>query len=51
MRKNNNRPKIAIIARTSGLEYDDRIRKECIALYKNMSLKTFIANCKPYRFT
>ena len=40
--KNNNRPKIAIIARTSGLEYDDRIRKECITLSRKADLKIFI---------
>jgi len=40
--KKTNRPKIAIIARTAGLEYDDRIRKECITLSKKADLKIFV---------
>lgn len=37
--KNN---KIAIICRTVGLEYDDRIRKECISIAKNAEVKIFV---------
>lgn len=36
------RPKIAIIARTVGLEYDDRIRKECTTLSKRADIKIFV---------
>jgi hypothetical protein len=36
------RPKIAIILRTVGLEYDDRVRKECIELSKIADLKIFV---------
>ena len=38
----NKRPKIAMIARTTGLEYDDRIRKECITLSKKTDIKIFV---------
>ncbi|MBZ9629080.1 glycosyltransferase [Psychroflexus sp. CAK1W] len=34
--------KIAMIARTNGLEYDDRIRKECITLSKIADIKIFV---------
>lgn len=37
----NKRLKIAIVCRTIGLEYDDRIRKECITLAKNAEIKIF----------
>jgi hypothetical protein len=33
---------IAIVCRTIGLEYDDRIRKECLAISKNANLKIFV---------
>ncbi len=33
---------IAIVLRTVGLEYDDRVRKECIALSKIANLKIFV---------
>lgn len=33
---------IAIIAKTKGLEYDDRIRKEAIALSKNFNVKIYV---------
>jgi hypothetical protein len=36
------RPKIAVVCRTIGLEYDDRIRKECISLSKNADVKIFV---------
>lgn len=36
------KPKIAIVCRTIGLEYDDRIRKECIAIAKHSELKIFV---------
>ncbi len=36
------KPNIAIILRTVGLEYDDRVRKECIALSKIANLKIFV---------
>ena len=36
------RPKIAVICRTTGLEYDDRIRKECISIAKNAKVKIFV---------
>jgi len=36
------RPKIAVICRTIGLEYDDRIRKECISISKNAEVKIFV---------
>lgn len=36
------RPKIAIILRTNGLEYDDRVRKECISLSKVADLTLFV---------
>lgn len=35
------KPRIAIVARTIGLEYDDRIRKECIALSKKADIMIF----------
>ena len=31
--------KIAVVCRTIGLEYDDRIRKECITLSKKADIK------------
>lgn len=34
--------KIAIICRTIGLEYDDRIRKECISISKHAEIKIFV---------
>jgi hypothetical protein len=34
--------KIAMIARTIGLEYDDRIRKECISLSKNADVHIYV---------
>jgi glycosyltransferase involved in cell wall biosynthesis len=37
------RPKIAIILRTNGLEYDDRVRKECISLSKVADLTLFVS--------
>lgn len=36
------RIKVAVVARTVGLEYDDRIRKECISLSKKADLKIFV---------
>jgi hypothetical protein len=36
------KPNIAIVLRTVGLEYDDRVRKECIALSKIANLKIFV---------
>jgi len=33
--------KIAVVCRTIGLEYDDRIRKECITLSKKADIKIF----------
>lgn len=36
------RPKIAVICRTIGLEYDDRIRKECISISKNAEVKIYV---------
>ena len=36
------KPNIAIVLRTVGLEYDDRVRKECIALSKIAKLKIFV---------
>ncbi len=38
----NDKIKIAFVARTVGLEYDDRIRKECITLKKNADIKLFV---------
>lgn len=40
--KKENRIKIAMIARTKGLEYDDRIRKECISLSKKADIQIFV---------
>ncbi|MBD5781456.1 hypothetical protein IEN85_18290 [Pelagicoccus sp. NFK12] len=34
--------KIAVICRTIGLEYDDRIRKQCIALAERSEIKIFV---------
>lgn len=34
--------RLAVIARTQGLEYDDRIRKECISLSKIADIKIFV---------
>lgn len=34
--------KIAIICRTIGLEYDDRIRKECISIARHAEVKIFV---------
>lgn len=36
------RPRIAMVARTKGLEYDDRIRKECITLSKQADVKIYV---------
>lgn len=36
------RPKIAVVCRTVGLEYDDRIRKECISIAKSAEVKIFV---------
>ncbi len=36
------RPKIAFVLRSIGLEYDDRIRKECITLSKTADVKIFV---------
>ena len=33
---------IAVIAKTKGLEFDDRIRKECIALSKKYHVTIFV---------
>lgn len=35
-------PRIAIILRTNGLEYDDRVRKECISLSKIADINLFV---------
>jgi hypothetical protein len=37
------KPKIAIILRTNGLEYDDRVRKECITLSKMADVMLFVS--------
>jgi len=37
-----NKKKIAVVCRTVGLEYDDRIRKECISLSKIAQVKIFV---------
>jgi hypothetical protein len=34
--------KVAVVCRTIGLEYDDRIRKECISIAKNAEVKIFV---------
>lgn len=36
------RPRIVMVARTAGLEYDDRIRKECLSLAKIASLRLYV---------
>ncbi|MFA6127035.1 MAG: hypothetical protein WC699_07000 [Bacteroidales bacterium] len=43
MGQSKKRLKIAVILRTPGIEYDDRVRKECISLSKIADLKLLVA--------